>query len=492
MRQLSALDSIFLHVETTSTTGHVGSLLLIDPSTAPAGTLTLDDLRNVLEPRLHLVASFRQRLVTVPLSLGLPYWVDDPEFDIEFHLREVGLPGAGDDRQLAEQVARIHARPLDRGRPLWEIYLIHGRKGGRQAIYAKMHHAAIDGVTGVEVLGTLLDVTVEPRVVEPPEDYWEPAPVPGSLNLVGRGLVSSVRQPLDIVKTLPAALPHLGDLPGADLVPGVRTVSGLADSAIRTAATGVLTRGPERRKVVAPHTPLNATITAHRRFAFGSLPLEEIKEVKNAFLMTVNDVVLALCTSVLRRWLLDHDGLPDVPIVAGVPVSVKGGEDADPTANHVSVMLVQLPTQLGDPAARLAAIRVSLAEAKEQFDAVPANVLHDVSAVVPTALTGLAARAVFRMVSTGNPPLNLFVSNVPGPQAPLYVGGATVEGVYPASSITDFTGALNITLFSYDGNLDFGLIACREVVPDVWKLIDYLREALDELLELARSDAPAD
>ncbi|MBA3309758.1 MAG: wax ester/triacylglycerol synthase family O-acyltransferase [Nocardioidaceae bacterium] len=488
MQQLSSLDAQFLNVETSTTVGHVGSLILLDPSGAPDGALTLDGLRDVLEPRLHLAPPLRQRLVNVPLGLGRPYWVDDPDFDIEFHLRELGLPRPGDETQLGEQVARIHARPLDRTRPLWEMYLIHNVGDGRQALYSKVHHAAIDGVSGAEILATVMDVTVEPRAEEQPDEVWEPAAPPSPVDLAGRGLASMATQPLDVMRTLPRALPHLADVPGAGYLPGAKAVSDLADSLLKLASAGAKGRSVERRTILTPATPLNGPITAHRRFAYGSLPLEEIKEVKNAFAMTVNDVVMALCTTALRRWLLDHDGLPETPIVVAVPVSVRTDEQQGENGNQVSVMLAEAPTHLADPAARLAHVRLAMAEAKEHFDTVPATILQDLASVIPTALSGLAARAIFRMVTVGAFPFNLFVSNIPGPQMPLYVGGARVLGVYPVSAITDLTGALNITLFSYDGALDFGLIACRELVPDVWNLIGYLREALDELLELAAAE----
>ena len=485
MQQLSSLDAQFLNVESSTTVGHVGSLILLDPAEAPGGELTLDRLRGVLEPRMHLTAPLRQRLVMVPLGLGRPYWVDDPDFDIEFHLREIGLPGPGDETQLGEQVARVHARPLDRTRPLWEMYLIHNVSQGRQAIYTKVHHAAIDGVSGAEILATIMDVTVEPREEEQPEGFFAPGPLPGAATLVAMGLAATATQTMDVMRTLPKSLPHLADLPGASFVPGAQTVSDVADSVVKMASSGAGGRQVERRTISTPPTPLNAAITAHRRFAYGSLPLDEIKTVKNAFAMTVNDVVMALCTTALRRWLLDHDGLPLVPIVVAVPVSIRTDDQSGSNGNQVSVMLAEMPTHLADAEERLVGVQEGLAAAKEHFEAVPASILQDMSAVIPTALSGLAARAIFSMVTVGAFPFNLFISNVPGPQLPLYVGGARVLGIYPASAITDLTGALNITLFSYDGALDFGLIACRELVPDVWNLIGYLRDALDELLELA-------
>jgi diacylglycerol O-acyltransferase len=486
MQQLSSLDAQFLNVESATTVGHVGSLIMLDPSSAPGGELTLDRIREVVEPRLHLAAPLRQRLVSVPLGLGLPYWIDDPDFDIEFHLREIGLPEPGDQAQLSEQVARIHAWPLDRTRPLWEMYLIHNVSAARQALYTKVHHAAIDGISGAEILGTIMDVTVEPRVEEPPEDYWAPGPMPSPTELIGNGLVAMANQPLDIMRILPRALPHLADIPGAAFVPGSKAISELAEAVVRLASGGTEGRDVGRRSITTPPTPLNAPITAHRRFAYGSLPLDEIKTVKNAFSMTVNDVVMALCTSALRRWLLDHDGLPATPIVVAVPVSVRTDDQQGDSGNLISVMLAEMPTHVADAAERLAGVQRGMADAKEQFDAVPASILQDLSAVIPTALSGLAAKAIFQMMSLGAFPFNLFVSNVPGPQLPLYVGGAGVLGVYPVSAITDFTGALNVTLFSYNGALDFGLIACRELVPDVWNLIGYLEDALTELVALSQ------
>jgi diacylglycerol O-acyltransferase / wax synthase len=487
MRQLSPLDAQFLHVESTTTAGHVGGLLVLDPSGAPGGELTLSALRAVLEPRLHLAAPLRQRLVEVPLGLGRPYWVDDPEFDLEFHLREVALPLPGDAHQLAEQVARIHARPLDRTRPLWEMYLIDGVDGTHSAIYSKVHHAAIDGVSGAEILATVMDLTAEPRVVEDVD--WMPGALPSRLELLERGLLTTVTQPWDLLRTLPKTLPHLADLPGAANLPGIRAVSDLS-AAVAKVATGRSARNVERRELRAPRTPFNGPITAHRRFSFGSLPLSDLKRVKNAFGMTVNDVVMALCTSALRRWLLDHDALPSVPIVVAVPVSIRGGDQSGPGGNQISVMFAEMPTQVADPAERLASVMTAMSEAKRQFQAVPATILQDLSTVIPTALSGLAARQLFRLVTAPGLPFNLFVSNVPGPQVPLYVAGARVLGLYPVSAVTDMTGGLNITLFSYDGSIDFGLIACRELVPDVWNLIDYLRDALSELLELVPADSP--
>jgi len=482
MRQLTSLDTQFLNVESPTTVGHVGSLIILDPGTAPGGEWTLDTVRAVYETRLHLCPPLRQRLVSVPFGLGRPYWVDDPHFDLEFHLRELALPSPGTRQQLGEQVARIHARPLDRTRPLWEAYVITGLEDGKAAFYSKIHHAAIDGVTGAEILETIMDLSPEPRPVEPEPEPYVPRSLPSTLNLVRRGLVSLAEAPLEVARTVPKSLEYVDQIPGAANFPGVHLLSEAAGLVSRALGQG----GPDlgRRDLHPPRTPLNGPITPHRRFSFGSVPLEDVKRVKNHFGLTVNDVVMALTATALRWWLLDHDALPSEPLVVAVPVSIRDGGHQIPDANQVSVMLAELPTHLGDPQERVEFMRAAMQEAKLHFEAVPATLLQDLSNLIPMALSGLAARALFKLAIMPGLPFNLFVSNVPGPQIPLYVAGAKVEGIYPVSAVTDMTGGLNITLFSYDGALDFGLIACREMVPDVWNLIGYLEEALAELLRL--------
>ena len=481
MQRLTALDAQFLTVESPTTVGHVGSLIVLDPPSGPWG---LDTVLAVLEPRLHLARPLRQRLVEVPLGLGHPYWVDDPHFDIEFHLRELALPSPGTDEQLGEQVARIHARQLDRSRPLWEAYAITGLAGGRCAFYTKIHHAAIDGVTGAEILETVMDLTVEPREVPPEGTPFVPRQMPSPLGLVGRGLSQLAVHPAALLATIPQSLQYVDQLPGVGNLPGARLLSetaGLMQRVVGAPARPHSLSRPGGRQLRAPRTPLNGTVTAHRRIAFGSLSLSDVKRVKNHFAMTVNDVVMTMTSSALRRWLLDHDALPEVPLVAAVPVSIRVEDEA---GNQISVMLAELPTHLRDAEERLLFTKASMADAKQAFDATPASLLQDLSALVPTALSGLAARALFRLATVPGVPFNLFVSNVPGPQLPLYIAGARVRGIYPLSGVTDLTGGLNITLFSYDGSLDFGLIACREMVPDVWNLIGYLEDALAELVTL--------
>lgn len=483
MRQLTALDAQFLNAESGTTAGHVGSVVLLDPSTCE-GAWGLDAVRSVYEQRLHLVPLLRQRLVEAPLGLGRPYWADDPHFDIEFHLRELALPAPGSHEQLGEQVARIHARPLDRSRPLWEAYVITGLEDGKAAFYSKVHHAAIDGVSGEEVLETLLDLTPEPREVPPDEATPGPVRLPSQVDLLVRGAASLVTSPVDILRTVPRSLGYLDELPGAANIPGVRLVSRAASTMGRLVGQSRHLGG---RELHAPRTPFNGPITAHRRFGFGSVPLDDVKRVKDHLGMTVNDVVMTMTASALRRWLLDHDALPRVPLVAAVPVSIRAEDEPGAAGNEVSVMLAELPTHLGDPRERAEATRDAMVEAKRHFRASPPSLYQDLSTVIPSALSGQVARMLFRAATVPGVLFNLFVSNVPGPQVPLYLAGARAEGLYPASAVTDWTGGLNITLLSYDGHLDFGLIACREMVPDVWNLVRYLADALDELLPDQRS-----
>ncbi len=488
MRQLSTLDAQFLNAETATTLVHVGSLSVLEPRDAARGGLTVEDLRELFAARLHLVGPLRWRLQEVPLGLDFPYWVEADDFDLEYHIREIALVAPGSDEQLGEQVARLAARPLDRTRPLWEAYLIHGLAGGRQGLYTKVHHSAIDGVSGAEVLAVIMDVTPEPREVAPPGDPAAEAGVSTS-SMLARGLWRLAARPARFALQAPRMLPHVLDLPGAQTIPGVPELAKVVGTVTRMAGLNVVADRPDPAPT-PPRTPFNGPITPHRRFAFTSVPLADVKEVKNAFGLTVNDVVMAVCTSALRTWLLDHDALPDTPLVAAIPVSVRTPEQMGTAGNQVNFMLTALPTHEADPARRLAGLHTSLLEAKERFDAVPAQLLHEYSAVLPQALHGLASRTLLRAITVGGPPFNLFISNVPGPQVPLYTAGARVSGSYPVSVVSDTGGGINITVMSYDGHLDFGIIVCREMVPDVWDVARHLHEATAELVGLARSRAP--
>src|ERR1700746_2048872 len=330
MQQLSGLDASFLALETANTTGHVGGLSVLDPRDAPE-PLTLARLTEVMAERLPLVPVLRRKLLNGPFGLDQPYWVDDADFDIEYHVREIALPRPGSDAQLDEQVSRLHARPLDRSRPLWEIYLITGLPRRRAAVYTKIHHAAIDGASGAELLTVLFDLTPAGREV-PPSEPFTPGRPPGPATLAALAAarlawrpVQTVRIANEMVRVLPTLAPAAGSLVGGIL--GLNRGDG-----------EVIATAPGR----APATPFNQPITPHRRVAFHSVDLDVVKAVKNAYGVSVNDVVLAMCAGALRRWLTDHDALPDQPLVAMMPVSVRGPASQGALGNRVAATLATL------------------------------------------------------------------------------------------------------------------------------------------------------
>ena len=473
MQQLTGLDASFLALETANTTGHVGGLSVLDPSAAPE-PLTLARLTKVMAERVTLVPVLRRKLLNVPLGLDQPYWVDDADFDIEYHVREIALPRPGSDAQLTEQVSRLHARPLDRSRPLWEIYLITGLAKKRAAVYTKIHHAAIDGASGAELLTVLLDLTPAGRDL-PAAGPFQPASPPALPVLTAKAAarlawrpVQTVRLTNELVKMLPT------------LAPAVSTLVGSMLGLNRGDGTVIATR-PGR----APATPFNKPITPHRRFAFRSVSLDTVKMVKNAFGVSVNDVVMAMCAGALRRWLIDHDALPDQPLVAMIPVSVRDPDSKGAMGNRVSAMLAPLPTSVTDPGLRLEIVHAATKAAKAQQAAIPQGLVDQISDFAVPALTARAARVVF---ATGLlhrlPPFNITISNVPGPNTPVYLCGARLIAHYPVSVVTDGQG-LNITLVGYLGQLHFGLVSCRELVPDLDTLAGYLTDELALLAEVA-------
>ncbi|MEO3857906.1 wax ester/triacylglycerol synthase family O-acyltransferase [Acrocarpospora sp. B8E8] len=478
-RQLSALDAQFLNFETAANLAHIAGLTVLDPTSAPGGVVTKAGIIDLLRKRAHLAPPLRRRLVEVPFGLDHPYWAEDREVDFDYHVRELALPPPGNDHQLGEQVARLHGRRLDRRKPLWELYLIHGLAGGRVAIYTKVHHAAIDGIEGAEVLAALMDLTPEPREVEPDDEPLETAPdLP---EMVTRGFSRLLDNPSAVLRFVSNAVPRLDELPVVAQIPG----AGLVARLIRGLGWTGDTPGPELPdlpRLTVPRTPFSGPITPHRRFAFGRLPLADVKKVKNTHGVTVNDVVMALCATAVRRWLVQRDELPAEPLVVGIPFSTRGEADDDSIANQVLLATTTIPTDVADPVARLSIVSTAMAAVKERFSVAPATWLLEFSQAMPAALSGLADRAAFRLAARTVPVMNLMISNVPGPQLPLYICGARVLAQFPVSVITDVSGGINITVFSYDGFLDVGIVADREMVPDIWDFIDYLQDALAELM----------
>jgi diacylglycerol O-acyltransferase / wax synthase len=475
VEQLTGLDGWFLAMETDSVYGHVGSVCVVDAK-AHKGVethLTLESFTRFIESRLPLVPIFRRRLVSVPLGLDHPYWIDDPDFDIEYHVREIALPSPGSDRQLSEQVARLHARPLDRTRPLWELYLITGLRGGRAAIYNKIHHCAIDGVSGGDILAAVLDVSPQGRPV-PEAVAFEGQRPPGSVWMLGRGTLALARQPLQAFRV------------AADLA---RSIPGLANTFGPPLAQRLKGKDSEdllsQANLRAPNTPFNAPVSAHRRWAFADLPMTDVKSLRAGTDLTVNDVVMALCAGALRRWLELHEALPDAPLVAAVPVSVRSQAEDGTLGNKVSMLLAPLPTNLPDPGERLAAMHEAMRSVKDQHGAIPASLLADMTQFAMPALAnqGWRLSAKLRLMERLNP-FNLFVSNVPGPNVQLYYAGAELLAYYPVSALFDGQG-LNITVMSYRGTLFFGLVSCPKLVPDLDVMAGFLRDELEALMSAA-------
>ncbi len=482
MRQLTSLDAQFLALESERQTGHVGGLAILDPSTAPREKIDAVALRRLLAERLPLLPPMRWRLAEVPFGLDYPYWVDDSDFDLDYHVRELALPKPGSDAQLAQQVTRIMSRPLDRARPLWELYVIHGLKSGLTGMLTKIHHSVVDGMSGAEIMGLLLDL--EPEGRELPKAEPVDAGEPGTNEMLARALLGLPRYPLRMIRALPSAVPNIEETPFSTL-PGAGAVGAVAGH-VQRALGGGQNGTPARGHMTAPKTSFNARISPHRRFAFGRLSLDEVKTVKNAYGCTVNDVVVAICAGAVRRWLLAHEELPDDPLVAQVPVSVRTDDQVGTFGNRILLMSAPLLTNEPDPVSRLRLTHEALADMKERHRALPAELLQDANHFIPPAVFARAAQLTFRLStsSQGRPAWNLVISNVPGPQFPLYCAGARLEAHYPFSVITDGMG-LNITVMSYRGNLDFGLVADRDQMPDLWKVLGWLGESLEELRPVA-------
>ncbi|MFW2380702.1 MAG: WS/DGAT/MGAT family O-acyltransferase [Acidimicrobiales bacterium] len=464
IEQLSGMDTSFLTLEEgTNAVGHVTGVLILDPTTSPE-PFTFERFSHHLISRIGHLKPFRRRLQEVPLGLDRPYWVTESEVDFAYHLRHVAVPGDGGRTDFAELVARIHARPLDRTRPLWETYMVDGVHGDRIGIITKIHHAAIDGISGQEILGQLVDLSPETEVREPIR-YLNPEPTVSPEDLTRRALKSFLLSPPRVARTAWAfskALPILGPA--------------FAKSTSKRGTVDSL------RELAAPRTPFNGTIGPHRRWSYVSVRLDDVKEVKNEAGTTVNDVILAICAGVLRKWLIHHHALPDRDLLAMVPLSVRSKSEAHAIGNHVSFAVADLATSVEDPVERLDQIHHAMNEAKSSHETLPANILTDISQIAPPAVSALASRLIAstHLADRLTLPFNVVISNVPGPPVPLYLAGAEVLGNYPVSAIVDGVG-LNITVTTTNGMLDFGFVSDRDPIPDLWEMADSVLGALNEL-----------
>jgi WS/DGAT/MGAT family acyltransferase len=461
MQRLSGLDAMFFYLETPSSHMHVTGVYVLEPG---ENGLSFDSVRDLIASRVPLAAPFRRRLVEVPFKLGHPVWVEDPEFDLDYHVRRACLPPPGGSEELAGFVAQVGGLPLDRARPLWEMYVVEGLDAGRFAIVGKMHHAAIDGVSGAEIMATLLDLEADPpeRLIV---DAWRPEELPSDAELITLAMTALVGHPMKALKTARRVVET------ALHVTEHNRESGMA---------------PPPSPFSAPKTSLNGSLTPHRRVAFAAQSLDDFKTVKNHFDCTVNDVVLTVCAGALRRYLLNHSELPADPLVAMVPMSVRTDDEVGSNGNRVSAMLTSLATHVDDPVERLAAVAAGMRRAKEQERLIGAATLTDWTEFTFPALIGRAARLTgsMRVFDRMRPLFNVTVSNVPGPPFPLFLAGARMVGMYPLGPVTEGVG-LNMTVMSYCGIVYFGLNACRETVPAIAEMPKMLDEALDELVTAA-------
>jgi WS/DGAT/MGAT family acyltransferase len=471
MRQLSGLDATFLYIETPEMPMHVGGLHLLDAAVKPAQFAKA--LRTHIGKRMHLAPVFHRKLALMPLGMAHPVWVEDSNVDLDWHIREVKLPRPGSLAQLHERVGQLHGQLLDRTRPLWQFFVITGLAGGRLALYTKLHHAAIDGQAGVAVANAVLDVSAVPRDVAASDKVGKRVKL-GTAELVGAALTHQLMQINRMVRLLPDA---------------AKTVTGAV-----TAAVGSKVPGRKKSKAAsaaaphggaawqwAPRTRLNTSISATRAFASTALPLAEVKAMSKALGVSLNDVVLGLCSGALRSYLKARKSLPTEPLIAAVPVSLRAEGDTSHN-NQVTMFLVNLASHVDDPIERVRAIHTSTLSMKSQVGAVKSLIPTDYPTLgTPWLVSGLAQLYGRAGLADKLPTLaNLVISNVPGPQFPLYLAGAELKTYHPVS-IPVHGMALNITVQSYHGSLDFGLIACGKTVPDVAFVATGLTDALAEL-----------
>lgn len=472
MQQLSAQDASFLYQETPATPMHVGSLAILDPSTSAYGPLTLEALIGFYEERLHLMPMARRRIVETPLRLDHPYWIEDAHFDLEYHLRDVGLPAPHDWRALYTLGARILSRPLDMSRPPWEVYLVHGLDSlagipeGCVGLLFKTHHCAIDGASGMEMALALADLAPEMAPVPPPAQPWRPDAEPHEAELLLRSWSNAMLRPL--------ALPEL------------------LQDALRTAPTlPAALRQDLPTQTPVPKTRFNAPVSPHRVLGFERFSLDEVRAMKNEVAgATVNDVALAICGGALRRYLQAKIELPQEPLLAMAPISVrKPGADFG-QGNAVSAMFVTIGTHLQEPLERLEHVRRATAAAKQMAHALGAEQMLRYSEFVPAAVSNLAQRltAEFARANQAAPAFNCSITNVPGPQAPIYTLGCRTVTTIGYGPITHNMGLI-MPISSYCGEFCISFTSCREMIPDPDFFMACIRASFAETRAATLGDA---
>jgi len=466
MQQLTGLDASFLYLETPNAPMHISGLAIYDPSTAPGGSVRFKQIIENTTRRIQRLPVMSKRLANVPLGLDHPWWVSDGNFDPEFHIRHLALPKPGDWRQLCILISRIHARQLDRKRPLWELYVIEGLDNishlpkGSFAIFTKMHHAAVDGASGTEVTAALHDLTPDSELKSEPFPVEVENP-PTDVELLLRAQVNAIKQPFRFVSV------------------ARNTVPGFAQAYAR------LRKGELHRVESVPRTRFNGKVSPHRVFNAVSFPLEEIKQIKNAVPgCTVNDVAITICGGALRRYLLDKDELPEESLAAMAPINVRDTSQKGTGGNIVSAMTVQVRSDVADGVERLKAVHAGTADAKEYANAVGAKSMTDYTQFIPSTLTAQAARLASRwgLMNRMSPIYNCVITNVPGPQIPLYNTGARMVANYGTGPILDGMGLFH-AITSYCGDFAISATSCRVIMPDP----DFYRQCLlDSFEELKR------
>ena len=459
MERLSGLDASFLYLESSAQLMHVCGLIQLDPSTIPGG-YSFAGLKSELERRVEVIPSFRRKLKNVPLEIDHPVWIDDADFDIDRHVHRLAVPSPGGAAELAELCGHMAGIPLDRSRPLWEMWVIEGLADGTIAVFTKMHHATVDGISGANMISYLCGLEPDAPMPDLAPEEARTTAVPGNWELFGRGILSNLAKPVNAFKL-------------------VAPTTSLITKTISRARQGIAMAAP----LTAPRTSFNGNITGQRVVAYADMSLEKIKEIRNAVAgATVNDVVLAISGGALRRYLEDRGELPESSLLASVPVSVHDTTTKSGGTNKVSSMFAKLGTDILDPVVRLRELASANANAKDHHKAIPADTLQEWAEFAAPRTFGLAVRMVagWKLADRGPVIHNLVISNVPGPPVPLYFMGAKIVGFYPLGPV--FHGAaLNVTVMSNNGKMHVGLIACREAMPEIAVLAEHFPRELDAL-----------
>jgi diacylglycerol O-acyltransferase len=456
--RLSALDASFLHLEDASSHMHVASVMVFEGDPPP-----YEDLLEAIEGRLHLVPRYRQRLAFVPFGQGRPRWIDDPHLNLRYHVRATALPSPGSEEQLKRLAGRVFSQRLDRDKPLWELWLVEGLEGGRFALLAKTHHALVDGISGVDIVTVLFDAAAEPAAPTDPGAPWLPRPLPSRAQLLGEALMERATLPAELGRTVRSVLrgPR-------------RVAASLRDAAVGIGAMAWAGLTP------APPTPFNGRIGPHRRFTWVRTSLDDVKAIKNELGGTVNDVVLATVSGALGRHLRRRGHATDgLELKAFVPVSVRADVERGALGNRVAAMIAPLPVWCQEPLARLDIVREAMAGLKESGQAVGAQALTELGGFASPTIMGQAARLMSNQRF-----YNVVVTNVPGPQFPLYLMGRAMVDPFPMVPLAPGQG-VGIALMSYNGRLDFGIVGDYELLWDIDELAEDVRDTLAELAAAA-------